>query len=176
MKDKQIKNCIATILLLHEDDEQRFEDFDVTLKECLMWLNKQHSNVPTEINVYARVRYFEDGKVNGEVDDNENPKMPCVSFDCWEPRINIATGQILNWEKGVTAKTYYKVCDECRISIVAEENILYDEEDNVPDFLCPDEEGYGDYIIMSIDADGYIKNWNHDKSVEKFFDYNNIKY
>ena len=179
MKDKQIKSCIAAILLLHEDDEQKFEGFDVTLKECLKWLdeqspNEQCPNYPTEIDVYARVRYFEDGKVNGEVDDNENPKMPCVSFDCWEPRIDIATGQIINWEKGVTADIYYKVCDECRISIVAGENILYDEEDYVPDFLCPDEEGYGDYIIMSIDADGYINNWNKDNSVEKFLETNFI--
>lgn len=174
MKDEQIKNCIG--MILSDANEQRFADYDVTLQECLKWLNEQCPNYPTEINVYASVRYFEDGKVNGEVDDNENPKMPCVSFDCWEPRINIATGQILNWEKGVTAKIYYKVCDECRISIVAGENIVYDEEDYVPDFLCPDEEGYGDYIIMSIDADGYINNWNHDKSVEKFFEDNNIKY
>lgn len=174
MKDEQIKNCIS--MILSDADEQRFADYDVTLKECLKWLNEQCPNYPTEINVYARVRYFDDGKVNGEDDDNENPKMPCVSFDCWEPRINIATGQIINWEKGVTADIHYKVCDECRISIVAGENIVYDEEDYVPDFLCPDEEGYGDYIIMSIDADGYINNWNHDKSVEKFFEDNNIKY
>ena len=174
MNEKQIKSCIS--MILSDADEQRFADYDVTLKECLKWLDEQCPNYPTEIDVYARVRYFEDGKVNGEVDDNENPKMPCVSFDCWEPKINIVTGQIINWEKGVTADIYYKVCDECRISIVAGENILYDEENYVPDFLCPDEEGYGDYIIMSIDADGYINNWNHDKSVEKFFNYNNIKY
>ena len=174
MNEKQIKSCIS--MILSDADEQRFEDFDVTLKECLEWLGEQHSNVPTEINVCANVRRFDDGQVNGEWDDNDNPKMPCVEFDNWVPKIDIATGQILNWEKGVTAKIHYKVCDECFIAIMAGNNVLYNDEDYVPDFLCPDEEGYGDYIIMSIDADGYINNWNWDKSVDKFLENNNIKY
>lgn len=170
--EQQIKRCIGMILT--DADEQRFDDFGVTLKECLEWLGRQGTQIPTEINVRARVRYFEDGTVNGEDDDNENPKMPCVNFDYWMPRINITTGQIVNWEKGVTADIHYKVCDECCITIVAGENTLYDEEDYVPDFLCPDEEGYGDYIIMSIDADGYISNWNWNKTVDKFLEENKI--
>lgn len=174
MNEKQIKSCIS--MILSDADEQRFADFGVSLKECLEWLDEQYSNKPTEINVCANVRRFDDGQVNGEWDDNDNPKMPCVAFDDWIPRIDVLTGQILNWEKGVTAKIHYKVCDECRITIMAGENVLYDYEDYVPDFLCPDEEGYGDYIIMSIDADGYINNWNWDKSVDKFLENNNIKY
>lgn len=170
--EQQIKRCISMILT--DADEQRFEDFGVTLKECLEWLGKQGTQTPTEINVRARVRYFEDGTVNGEEDDNEDPKMPCVNFDYWMPRINIITGQIVNWEKGVMANIHYKVCDECSITIVAGKNVLYDEEDYVPDFLCPDDEGYGDYIIMSIDADGYINNWNRNKAVDKFLKENNI--
>lgn len=170
--EQQIKRCISMILT--DADKQRFGDFGVTLKECLEWLGRQGTQTPTEINVRARVRYFEDGTVNGEEDDNESPKMPCVNFDYWMPRINIITGQIINWEKGVTANIHYKVCDECSITIVAGENVLYDEEDYVPDFLCPDEEGYGDYIIMSIDADGYINNWNRNKAVDKFLKENNI--
>lgn len=170
--EQQIKRCIGMILT--DVNEQRFEDFGVTLKECLEWLERQETQIPTEIDVYARVRYFEDGKVNGEKDDNENPKIPCVNFDYWMPRINISTGQIINWEKGMTADIHYKVCDECRITIMAGENILYDEEDYVPDFLCPNDKGYGDYIIMSIDADGYINNWNYDETVDKFLEENKI--
>jgi hypothetical protein len=28
--------------------------------------------------------------------------------------------------------------------------------------MCPHEEGYGDYIIMNIDADGKIGDWDTD--------------
>lgn len=29
----------------------------------------------------------------------------------------------------------------------------------VPDFLCPNGEGYGDYMIMEIDGGGFISHW-----------------
>ncbi|MBF1490742.1 MAG: hypothetical protein HXN77_09620, partial [Prevotella pallens] len=30
----------------------------------------------------------------------------------------------------------------------------------VPEVLCPKGEGYGDYIIMTVDKDGFIKDWH----------------
>ena len=170
--EQRIKECIGMILT--DANKKLFEDFGLTCKECLEWLEKQESKIPTEIDISARVRYFEDGVVNGERDDNENPKMPCVNNDRWDLRINIATGQIINWEKGVTADIHYKVCDECFVIILAGENVLYSEENYVPDFLCPNDKGYGDYIIMHIDADGYIANWNKNNTVDKFLEENKI--
>ena len=32
----------------------------------------------------------------------------------------------------------------------------------VPDTLCPKEKGYGDYIVMDIDENGMIEDWDFD--------------
>jgi hypothetical protein len=129
------------------------------------------------VKVHAHVRYWEDSDVNGEEDDNNNPKMPCVTgiYDgsgrlFWCPIIDVETGQIINWENGVEASIHYKVCDECGITIVKGIGTLYDDEDYVPGFLCPKEEGYGDYIIMDIDKDGFIKDWDKSKVYDFLFD------
>lgn len=132
------------------------------------------------LKVRAGVRYYEDGTVNGKRDisyeeqkQGATPAMPCVvksdEFDkdgwSWNLEIDAESGIILNWQKGVKAQTHYKVCDECVIELF-EEGVLKctnDEYYYVPDFLCPDEEGYGDYMIMTIDENGQIANWNKKK-------------
>lgn len=38
--------------------------------------------------------------------------------------------------------------------------VLSLEDGYVPDTLCPKESGYGDYIIMDIDENGMISDWN----------------
>ena len=123
------------------------------------------------VKVSAYVRYWEDSEINGADDDQGNPKMPCVQnitgiYDrnvrkYWCPLIDVETGRIINWEKGVEASIHYKVCDECGLIIMKGDNVLYDDEDYVPGFLCPKEEGYGDYIIMDIDSEGFIKDWRN---------------
>lgn len=46
-------------------------------------------------------------------------------------------------------------------------NILLHAEDGyVPDTLCPAESGHGDYIIMNIDENGQIEDWEF--NVEDF--------
>lgn len=117
------------------------------------------------IKVYAHVRYWEDSKVNGEYDDPDNPQMPCVVGDSdddkyWAPKIEAETGLILNWTPGVEASTHYKVCDECELTFTKGDSVVSETDGYVPDFLCPKEEGYGDYIIMDIDSNGYIKDWD----------------
>ena len=127
------------------------------------------------LKVSAGVRYYEDGIVNGTRDivyelqnDGVKPRIPCVVLDDssneyrWNIEINAETGVIINWEKGTTAQVHYKVCDECEIEYFEDENLLCNNEGywSVPRFLCPEEEGYGDYIIMKIDSDGKINKWN----------------
>lgn len=113
------------------------------------------------LQVNAVVRYFEDGKVNGEDDSDDNPLMPCVEDDIWKPLIDIETGQILNWRKGVVADIHYKVCDQCGWELQSgdRETILSADDGYVPRTLCPKENGYGDYIIMDIDENGIIAKW-----------------
>lgn len=132
------------------------------------------------LKVDAGVRYFEDAEVNGErdIDFCESkgqgvPKMPCVvkvkeepegniysDHYRWCPVINVETGQIVDWPKGVDADVHYKVCDDGTYSLLdKDKNVLIEVNSYVPDILCPKEEGYGDYIIMDIDEDGYIADW-----------------
>ena len=60
----------------------------------------------------------------------------------------------------------YKVCDEFACDLLdADRKKVYSYEGYVPDFMCPREEGYGDYIDMWIDEEGFIKDW--DKNLVK---------
>ena len=115
--------------------------------------------------VEAGVRYWEDGEVNG-VEDIEGDLIPCRQGDCWCPHIDIDSGIITNWTKGIKAKVHYKVCDAGNYFLNDENGgqILSIEQDYVPSILCPKKNGYGDYIIMDIDENGQIQNWKVDIS------------
>ena len=123
------------------------------------------------LKVVAGVRYWEDAEING-VDDTENGEnIPCKEGVNWCPIINIETGRITNWEQGKTASIHYKVCDEGEYWLCdAGYNEVYKYRGHyVPDVLYPKEDGYGDYIIMDIDTDGYIKDFKID--IQDFIDY-----
>lgn len=134
------------------------------------------------IVVKAVVRYPEDAELIEEKlddqnrpynnyisDDDENPKMPFIEVEydkyghkrfCWQPTIDLENGVIINWPKGVKVHVFYKVCDEFECTV-------YDKNDNevlhyegyVPDFMAIEDEGYGDYIDMIVDENGYINDW-----------------
>jgi hypothetical protein len=115
----------------------------------------------TYIEVSAEVRYWEDAEVNG-VEDNGGTLIPFRTRDCWTPVIRLSDGQVTGWPQGTTADIHYKVCD------AGEYWLLNDKRERVAkwagfyvpgDFLCHGDEGYGDYIILKIGADGRIAGW-----------------
>jgi len=114
-----------------------------------------------KLEVFADVRYWEDAKVN-EVEDTNGDLIPCRDGDTWQPVIDIDSGKILNWESGKTANVYYKVCDAGNYDLKNEHGTT--ELDivcgYVPRCLCPKENGYGDYIILDINEDGFIDDWH----------------
>ncbi len=123
------------------------------------------------------VRYWEDGTVNGIDDSNDNPTIPGVYTDSngkkrLRLRINADTGEIADWPKGTTASVHYKVCDDGVYTLVGEnEEIIKKVENYVPDILCPKEYGYGDYVILDIDANGHIEDWDmSDWELQQFID------
>ena len=128
----------------------------------------------TEINikyllVSAGVRYWEDATVNGK-EDTEGDLIPCRNGDYWCPFINIETGQIVNWTMGVEANIHYKVCDDGTYSLEDEDgNEIVSKDMYVPECLFPKENGYGDYIIMDVNKNGYIDGWFFNP--EKFMSY-----
>lgn len=123
--------------------------------------------VPHEVKYLSAdcgVRYWENAEVNGETDHNGD-KIPFRVGDVWKLIIELETGQILNWPKGIEATINYKVCDAGIYRLLNENFETVVEQDGyVPSMLCPKCEGYGDYIIMDIDRDGFIQGWNPDFS------------
>ena len=130
------------------------------------------------IEVDAVVRYPEDSWLYDSEgkrydDDEKNPQMPNIVNDGtafrWKPIINLNTGEITNWPLNRPAEVLYKVCDEfyCEVKTAdGETTVKYGGY--VPDFMSINDNGYGDYIDLSIDKNGCIKNW---KFTKKDFDY-----
>lgn len=137
------------------------------------------------LEVRAHIRYPEDSdfiefKTDDEgneyknyiSDDEENPKIPCVESDpdiygrqrfYWKPIIDIENGRIINWESGVNAHIFYKVCDEFECYLEDKDgHVIVSYNGYVPGFMAIEDEGYGDYIDMIVDANGFIKNWVFD--------------
>lgn len=126
------------------------------------------------IRARCGVRYWEDGEINGEqdVDGSRIPLREGTSSDNdsrgggnWCPTIDLDTGTIENWPTGTTASIHYKVCDDGDYELLdADRNVVASIDGYVPSVMCPEGEGYGDYVIMEIDGNGKIANWKVDLS------------
>jgi len=115
--------------------------------------------------VDAGVRYWEDATVNG-VDDEDGTLIPHRNGERWQPAIDLATGEILDWPTGTTADVHYKVCDDGEYWLADEtgKRLWKRKGYYVPDdLLCVGDRGYGDYIIFKVDADGKIVGWKRPK-------------
>ena len=128
-------------------------------------LVKQEVEITT-LEVKANVRYWEDSVFNGENDTEDGKLAPCKIGSMWCPIIDIDNGIITNWKQGIKAEIHYKVVDEGSYYLKDSEGkiIATMENEYVPNMLCPKKRGYGDYIIMDIDENGKISNWNADIS------------
>lgn len=110
-------------------------------------------------------RCWSTSEINGVKDDNNEPKMPLIEEHLgelsWHIIVNLDNGQIGNWPKGTVASIHYKSCDENYVQILDDQlGIVKDYEGYVPNFLC-NGQGHGDYVILEIDEDGFIKNFNN---------------
>lgn len=105
------------------------------------------------------VRYWEDGTIN-EIEDVEGSLIPCRDGNYWTPLIELETGKIVNWKQGTKADLHYKSCDDNIFQLLDEKyNVISEIEDYVITMMCPNENGYGDYVIMTINEDGLIDNF-----------------
>lgn len=110
------------------------------------------------------VRYWEDATVNGE-EDADGSRIPCRTGEDWTPTIDLETGIIQSWPAGVTADIHYKVCDDGDYHLLDEHfNVVASIDGYVPKIMCPEENGFGDYVIMKIDGQGRVANWKPDLS------------
>ena len=126
---------------------------------------------PKTLKAFFPVRFPSDSMVNGVADSDENPTMPLLSKEItvdkyWEYRamnieIDVPTGKVKDWEMGVVATLNIKVVDAGVYSLFNGEGrrIAHIENDYAPETFEIDGNGYGDYIIITIQADGIIKGW-----------------
>ena len=105
------------------------------------------------------VRYWDDAMVNGQ-EDTEGDLIPCRIDDNFCPIIELETGKILDWT-GVIASIHYKVCDDGDYWLLDEDKneVVKSKGEYVPSIMCPVGNGYGDYVIMKVDENGIIENW-----------------
>jgi hypothetical protein len=103
-------------------------------------------------------RYWEDAEVNGESDE-EGSNVPFKTGSQWKPLIDLESGMVVDWPNGVTASFYFKVCDAGDYYLLDESKNVVATHNNyyVPNgLLCYGDNGFGDYIIFSVDESGKI--------------------
>lgn len=115
---------------------------------------------PVWLQVDAGVRYWEDAKVNG-VRDFRGDLIPMRTGERWTPMIRLSDGFILGWPHGTRADVHYKVCDDGEYFLLdaAHKRVAKYESDYVPDLLAVGDDGYGDYIILTVSENGCIVGW-----------------
>ena len=113
-----------------------------------------------KLYVEARVRYWEDAKVNG-VKDSDGDLIPCREGDAWRPCIDLRTGRIEGWPAGTVADIHYKVCDEGTYWLACSDGSVLDwATAYVPlDLLTREQYPSNDYIVLKVDAEGAIDGW-----------------
>ena len=114
---------------------------------------------------------WEDDDVDGESDDEDNPRIPCVEDGRWNILIDIKTGQVINWKQGVSARVCYKVVDDGIYTMYDNGMGKIDEyEGYVPDLMSLDDKGWGDYMNITINEDGFIEDWPDTEDIRQYID------
>ena len=122
----------------------------------------------THLKVKCGARYWEDATVNG-VEDENGDLIPLRDGDYWCPIIDLETGIIQDWPKGTVADVHYKCCDDGDYWLVADDGFeLKRPGYYVPNILDLTKEGFGDYVILTIDKNGQIANWPKEHDVDEF--------
>jgi hypothetical protein len=109
----------------------------------------------------AGVRYWEDASVN-DTSDDDGTLIPFRKGDDWCPVIDLESGRIVDWPDDCIADIHYKVCDDGEYWLLdADRNRIARRVGYVPgDFLCHGDNGYGDYIILTVNNCGSIADWS----------------
>lgn len=151
---------------------------------------KKSTEFPAFLQCWIGASYWEDTSFNGE-DDTENadflrnnfPESFFLSHEKigYEPvkkdmerynqdylylEINLETGVVLNWPKGVTADFHYKSCDmnyfrllNKKYTILAQTPEGDSEYVIGPSFMNE----WGDYFVLRVNEEGYIINYDVDE-------------
>lgn len=117
----------------------------------------------TKIRVKFDVGYLKNYSIDGE-EVNEITEFGDLLTDdgCLCLNIDPNNGMVLNYNLNKELIIYSKVRDEGHYTYFRENDTIIRDDvyEYVPDFLAIDDNGYGDYICLTITTDGFIKNWN----------------
>lgn len=89
-------------------------------------------------------------------------------FDTVEVMIDVDTKKVVDWNETVgEVSIFAKVCDEGVYKFYDKDANIIQTIDNVyvPKFLQVNENGYGDYLNLTISKNGVIENFNIDKNI-----------
>lgn len=103
----------------------------------------------------------------------------------WCPVIDVNEGKILDWTPGFCLNTGFKVCDQ-GVYVYSNQDesqqiVSTDcDEYYVPNWLDDEGDSYGDYLQITINGDGTIKDWDKLKKkllnyVENYLDFDKVK-
>ena len=103
----------------------------------------------------------------------------------WCPVIDVNEGKILDWTPGFCLNTGFKVCDQ-GVYVYSNQDesqqvVSTDcDEYYVPNWLDDEGDSYGDYLQITINGDGTIKDWDRLKKkllnyVENYLDFDKVK-
>lgn len=86
--------------------------------------------------------------------------------------IDIDNGLVVDWPEGVEASFHFKVCDAGSYYLLdSDKKIVASIFDNyVPDGLCHGDNGYGDYIIFSVNGNGEINKYSNKVNADDWGD------
>jgi hypothetical protein len=150
LTNEAIKYVIKALALAKSSLEQKVNQDHNKIKYAVCSFN-----IPNEIDTDIYV----DGVVQ------EGYTMPFRIGNSFNITIDVEKGQILSWPKNVKTEVYYKIVDGCGYDLKnAAMDTLYSEDGMyVPSDLSIDAPGYGDYMIITIFEEGFIKNWSFNK-------------
>lgn len=146
---KDIKYLVAQFVPRYFEDAEYFDT------ESNKFMKEPED--PKESHIFG-IKFVKDG---GEVPD-------CVTkydeaYVDWT--IDVEKGQIMGWN-GPAMSIYYKVCDQGVYGVLdSQNNEIFKVESYVPKILCIGNEGFGDYMYLDINEEGYIKGWRCDSKL-----------
>ena len=111
------------------------------------------------LSLSVAVRYGEEDMPND---------APLRNGDTWNAVIELSSHKILDWPLGKELSfTDMKVTSEGVYALLdADQELIVRQFGYVPNKILPGD--FGDYLTLDIDADGVIKNWLTNPSLEDF--------
>lgn len=107
---------------------------------------------------------YENYEINGKTVEDIYDFPDCVrgKENTLEFAIKLDNGMVMGWDKGDTFSTCDKVRDGGTYTLMDENynDVVNNETDYVPPILDTKGDGFGDYMQFSINAEGYIENYN----------------